>query len=370
MRRSLRSLVRVPITVLAIVEGFSLEPAQAEKGPAAACGSKCVLVNVVVARRSSVSRRILLTGSISPKYQTDVAFRISGKIVQRLVEVGSHVTADQVLARLDTRDRAAGVDTASAGLASAEALLVQATVGFDRQQALLKSGYTTRPVFDAAQQQLRTQQAAVDSSKAALGTAEEQLGYTDLKAGVAGIVVGREAEAGQVVRAGQTVFALAQDGARDAVFDVYEAALTEPPASRTVQIALQSDPSVTTTGTVRETSPTVDDKSGAVRVKVGLDTVPPRMSLGAAVIGSGAFKAREAIVLPRGALFRWNDRPAVWRYDTTSRTVEPRPVSIERYAGDALVLSGGVEPGDTVVTAGIQLLHPGQVVGVVTAETP
>ncbi len=333
--------------------------------PADACDVRCVLVEIVVAREETFARRLALTGAIAPKYQTNVAFRASGRITQRLVEVGEHVSADQVLAVLDPRDQVAAVDTATAALASAQALLVQASVAFERQKALLKSGYTTRPSFDAAQQQLRTQQAAADSATAALGTAREQFGYTDLKAGAAGTVVGRDAEAGQVVQAGQTVFVLAQDGPRDAVFDVYEAALTEPPASRTVTVALQSDPAVVTRGSVREISPSVDDKSGAVRVKVELDDVPARMSLGAAVIGSGSFKPQSGIVLPRGALYRWNDAPAVWVYDPASRAVEPRVVSVKRYDDDRLILSGGVKPGERIVTAGIQFLHPGQVVGVV-----
>jgi RND family efflux transporter MFP subunit len=211
---------------------------------------------------------------------------------------------------------------------------------------------------------LRTQQAAVESAKAMLGTAQEQFGYADLKTGVAGIVTTRSAETGQVVQAGQTIFTVAQDGPRDAVFQVYEALLTDPPASKTVDVVLQSDPRVKATGAVREISPTVDASSGTVKVKVGLDSVPPGMSLGASVIGSGDFKPRQAIVLPRAALFRWDDAPAIWMFDPKTRAVTPRVVTIERYAGDTLVLSGGVAPGDSVVTAGIQFLHPGQVVAV------
>ncbi len=317
-----------------------------------------------MAREDEVAQTVILTGSIAPKYQTNVAFRTGGRIVQRLVEIGDHVGADQTLARIDPRDQNAALDTVKASLASAQALLTQAEVNFGRQEQLYRSGYATRPSYDLAQQQLRTQRAALDSAKAALGTAREQFGYTDLKAGSAGIIVGRNAEAGQVVQAGQTVFVLAQDGPRDAVFEVYEALLTEPPASPTVAVALQSDPRVTTTGTVREISPTVDDKSGAVKVKVALDRVPPRMSLGAAIVGSGAFKPQRAVVLPRGALFRWNDRSAVWVRDPAAGTVAPRIVAVSRFDGDRLVLSGGLKPGEEVVTAGIQFLHPGQPVAV------
>ena len=337
----------------------------ADGGPGtAACDARCVLVEVAIAKSETFTPTVTLTGGVEPKFQSNIAFRVSGKIVQRLVEIGDHVTADEILAKLDPQEQNASLDTAVAGLASAQALLAQARVAFRRQETLFQSGYTTRPTYDQAQQQLRTQQAAVESAKASLGTAKEQVGYADLKAGVAGIITARNAESGQVVQAGTTVFTVAQDGPRDAVFEVYEALLTDPPADKTVRVALQSDPTVRTTGKVREISPTVDGSSGTVRVKVGLDSVPERMSLGAAIVGSGDFKSRRAIVLPRGALFRWDDAPAVWLLDTKTNTVEPKVVSIERFDGDSLVLTDGIGEGDTVVTAGIQFLHPGQIVGI------
>jgi multidrug efflux pump subunit AcrA (membrane-fusion protein) len=107
-----------------------------------------------------------------------------------------------------------------------------------------------------------------------------------------------------------------------------------------------------------------------VRVKIGLRSVPPGVSLGAVVIGRGRFRPQEAVSLPWSALFRWRDAPAVWVLDPQSRTVTPKPVEIARYAGSAIVLSSGVEAGEQVVTAGIQLLRPGQKVAVVGEGTP
>ncbi|KMO15500.1 acriflavin resistance protein [Methylobacterium indicum] len=322
-------------------------------------------VRVVTAALAPVSAQVVLTGDIQAKFLSNIAFRVSGKIQERLVEVGEHVTADQVLARLEPQEQQVNVDTAQAALASAEALLTQAKVGFERQQSLMRSGYTTRTAYDQAEQTLRTTQASVESAKAALGNAREQFSYTELKTGVAGMITARNAEAGQVVQSGQTVFTLAQDGPRDAVFIVSETLLAEPPEGKTVDIILLSDPRVRTTGTVREISPAVDPSSGGVRVKIGLSQVPPEMSLGATVAGLGRFRARQAISLPWSALFRWQDQPAVWVLDPGSGTVAPKTVTIDRYAGSAIVLSEGIQPGERVVTAGIQLLRPGQAVAVV-----
>lgn len=325
-----------------------------------------VRIRTVEAKREPVAADVIFTGDIQPQAQTNVAFRTNGKVAERLVEVGDHVKADQVLARLDPMQLKADVDNARAVLNSAEATLTQARIAFKRQEELIKGGYTTRPSYDNAEQQQRTAQAAVDSGKAALGTAQEQFSYTELRAGVPGIVMSRDFETGQVVQAGQTVMVVAQDGGRDAVFNVNEALPANPPASKEVAITLQGDPSVATTGIVREIAPTVDAASGTVRVKIGLKSTPAAMTLGAVVIGRGKFQAREAVMLPWSALYRWENKPAVWVYDRKAGTVAPRVVAIDRYGADSILLAKGVEDGESVVIAGIQFLRPGQ--GVVVAE--
>jgi membrane fusion protein, multidrug efflux system len=317
------------------------------------------LVRTQVAAETAVASEAVITGDIQAQAQTSVSFRTSGKIAERRVEVGDHVTADQVLARLDPQEQRANLDNAEAVLTSAEAQATQARLTYERQKTLLASGFTTRSSYDNAEQQLRVSQAAVESAKAALGTAREQFSYTELRAGVTGIVLSRSLETGQVVQAGQSVLTVAQDGPRDAVFNVYEALLAGPPASGTVDVTLQADPAVRTVGTVREIAPSVDPASGTVRVKVGLKETPPALSLGAVVIGRGRFAERKAVVLPWSALYRWRGQPAVWVRDPAASTVEPRIVAIERYAPDVVALKEGVRPGEEVVIAGIQFLRPG-----------
>lgn len=325
------------------------------------------VVRIAKAERSTISADLVFTGDIQAQSQVNVAFRNNGKVATRLVEVGDHVTADQVLAKLDPQEQRSNLNNARAALVSAEALLTQAKVNFKRQEMLLASGFTTRPSYDDAEQQLRTTQASVDSARAALGTAQEQFSYTDLKAGVDGIVLSRSFEVGQVVQSGQTVLVMAEDGPRDAVFNVFEAVLATPPESKQVEVLLQADPKVRTVGTVREISPSVDAGSGTVRVKVGLKDTPPAMTLGAIVIGTGKFRPRSAIVLPWSSLYRWENGPAVWVRDPATGRVAPRNVTIERYSPNTIALSHGVEPGEDVVVAGIQFLRPGQTVSVAGA---
>lgn len=328
-------------------------------------------VRVVEARRSALAEDVVFSGDIQAQAQVNVSFRTNGKVAKRLVEVGDHVAADQVLAELEPLTQRANLDNARAALSSAEAQLTQAKLTFERQKQLLGGGYTTRSTYDNAEQDLRTAQAAVDSNRAALGTAQEQLSYTELRAGVAGIVTRRDFEVGQVVQSGQTVLLLAQDGPRDAVFNVYEAVTARPPGNKTVEVLLQSDPSVKTKGTVREVSPTVDASSGTVRVKIGLESTPPAMSLGSVVVGRGTFMPRDVIVLPWSALYRYENDPAVWVYDPAKGTAAVRKVAIDRYGPNVITLKSGVAEGEQVVVAGIQFLRPGQrVAAIELGETP
>ena len=110
------------------------------------CGPRCVLVEVTLAKAQPYAPKVLLTGSIEPRFSSNIAFRTNGKIEQRLVEIGDHIAADQVLARLDPQVQRANLDAAKAGLVSAQALLTQASVTFDRQSELLKSGPHDKPM--------------------------------------------------------------------------------------------------------------------------------------------------------------------------------------------------------------------------------
>ncbi|WP_419951988.1 efflux RND transporter periplasmic adaptor subunit [Methylobacterium sp.] len=355
------------VTLLGLAVSASLPASAKEAEDVSAAGAakqSLAIVRTAKAERSTISADLVFTGDIQAQSQVNVAFRNNGKIATRLVEVGDHVTADQVLAKLDPQEQRANLNNAQAALTSAEALLTQAKVNFKRQEMLLSSGYTTRPSYDDAEQQLRTTQASVESAKAALGTAQEQFSYTDLKSGVDGIVLSRSFEVGQVVQAGQTVLTMAEDGPRDAVFNVFEAVLATPPESKQIDVTLQADPKVRTVGTVREISPSVDAASGTVRVKVGLKDTPSAMTLGAIVVGTGKFRPQTAIVLPWSSLYRWENAPAVWVRDPASGKVAPRNVTIDRYSPNTIALSGGVEPGEEVVIAGIQFLRPGQTVSV------
>ncbi|SCW97055.1 efflux RND transporter periplasmic adaptor subunit [Ancylobacter rudongensis] len=315
-----------------------------------------------------VARTVSLSGTVAARVESKLSFRVAGRIAERKVDVGDHVKAGDVLATIETPEQVADVQAAKATLQSAEATLAQAQSSFKRQQQLIASGFTTRSSYDAAEEQLRRAESSVESARADVGTAEEQLALTVLKADADGVITARDAETGQVVSAAQTVFTLAQDGARDVVFDVYEALLADAPPSDRVEIRLLSDRSVVATAVVREIAPTFDTATGTVRVKMSLIDPPAAMGLGAAVLGSGSWAGKDVVVLPWTSLAAGEAGPAVWVIDPQTNAVTQRAITVERYKTGEILVSAGLKEGELVVTHGGQFLRAGQIVSITSGE--
>jgi RND family efflux transporter MFP subunit len=355
--RLTRVLAALALTGLA---GCQQQNALPEKPPA--------MVQAMTVELTDDAPTVTLTGEIRAQAQTDLSFRASGRITERNADVGSHVTADQVLAKIDPEQQQANVTAAEAAVRAAEAQLRQASSTFERQKTLFSRGYTTRRDYDQAEESFRTAQGSLDAAKAQLAVARDQLTQTVLRAGVAGVITTRNAEVGQVVQAAQPVFVIAPDGPRDAVFNVHESLFIQEPVEQTVEIRLLSDPNVRVTGKVREVSPTVDPTSGTVRVKIGIERPPAAMTLGAAVSGEGRFRPCKAIVLPWNAVSSQEGQPAVWIVDPASMAVSLRPIVVDRYDTGRIVVREGLRPGETVVTAGAQLLRLNQTIALAKGE--
>jgi RND family efflux transporter MFP subunit len=279
-----------------------------------------------------------------------------------MVDVGAHVNAGDVLARIDPTEQQADLEGSKAAVFSAEAQLRVATATFERQKSLMASGFTTRVAFDQAQEGLRTAEGALEAAKAQLGTSTDALTYTELRASAAGTITARNIEVGQVAQSAQSAYTLAEDGGRDAVFDVYESIFLRPMDGDTITLTLLSDPSVTALARVREVSPTVDPKNATVRVKMAIQDTPPAMTLGSALSGEGRTKPVDRIVLPWGALTADANGAAVWVIDPKTGAVSLRSIVIETYETNSFVVSNGLAVGERVVTDGGKLLRPAQVV--------
>jgi len=324
-------------------------------------------VRTVTVEPREAGETVSLTGEIQPRYQADLGFRVNGKILERPVDVGTQVKTGELLARLDPQQFRQDLEVAKAEVAKADAEVTRSQAQEYRQRELLKNGHTTQVAYDQALKTFKTAQAQADAARAKQAQASENLGYTDLKADADGVISAIGADPGQVVSAGQMVVRLAQPGEREAVFNLAEAAFKNPPKDPIVGVKLVSNPEIKTTGKVRYLSPQADPTTRTFTVRVSLPDAPPQMRLGANVIGSVTVNEGSSITIPGSALFQKDGKPAVWLVDKDG-TVQLKPITVQRYQGDAVVVGGGLTQGDVVVTAGVQKLLPGQKVSLMEAS--
>ena len=326
-------------------------------------------VRVVTVERQDAGETVSLTGHIAAEDEAALAFRIGGRMIQRFVNVGDTVKSGQELARLDPQDELNGLRSAQTRLAAAEAQLTQARLAFERQSTLLAQGHTPRAQFDLAEKALRTAQAQADDAEIQVKLAADRVSFTVLLADAGGAVTARGAESGEVVQAGQMIVTIARQNGRDAVFDVPAQVLRSAPSGPEVTVRLADDPSVTATGRVREVAPQADPVTRTFEVKVGLSDPPPAMRLGATIIGEVRLASDKVISIPASALTKYNNAPAVWIVDPQKHTVSLRNIELLRFDPGTVVIAHGLESGDVVVTAGVQVLHPGQTVRLLGTAT-
>ena len=211
--------------------------------------------------------------------------------------------------------------------------------------------------------------AQVLSVQGQVDLALNRLSYTRLFADVAGVVTARGPEPGEVVSAGRMIVQVAREGARDAVFDVPGRVKDVAPKNPEITVALTDDPRVTVTGRIREVAPRADPVTGTFAVRVRLIDPPPAMRLGSTVTGRMQLPEALAIEVPASALVRADGKTAVWVVDKASSTVSLRNIQLGGGDASTVQVAAGLNPGDVVVTAGVQALRPGQKVRVPEARS-
>lgn len=370
------------IAVLAAVPVFAAHSQTINTQPALAPASELynahrVAVSARTVEVSDYRSQLMLTGSIAARNLINLAFRASGQVIERNVDVGQKVEAGSLLARIDAVDQQAALQSAQASLNAARAQLTQAVANYNRQDVLLKQGFTTRSQFGSAEEAKQRAESALKNAETQMKNAQDMMSYTELRAPRSGVVTARNIEAGQLVQAAQTAYVIAADGDRDAVFDVQEALAAHAEtleergglkALPQVSLSLTSDPSIRATGHVREVAPVVNARTGTVRIKVEIDTPPAAMTLGVPVTGSLMLPAMRAIILPWSALTSQQGKPAVWVIDPQTNKVSSRLVDVLDYEREKIIISEGVENGQLVVTRGGQMLGEGAQVDILLLD--
>ena len=319
------------------------------------------LVRTLVVDPKSIRQDRDVIGEVKPRYESDLSFRVAGKVLSRLVDVGVSVNQGDTLATLDTQDYRNRLRSAEADVRSAEAALIEAQGAEGRQAKLLKDGWATRATYDTVLRNLRTAEAKLAAARANLDLTRDQLAYTELKADFDGVITAVGAEPGQNVNAGQMVVKLARPDDRDGVFNIAETALTDvSDAHPEVIVWPLSNANLTVEGVVREISPVADPATRTYTVKVTLKNPPPQVRFGMSIGGRLKGSAALAVALPLSAVFEKNGSPAVWVLDQQSSSLALRPIAVARYEAHTVVVGSGLAKGDVVVTAGVNTLTVGQ----------
>lgn len=318
------------------------------------------VLSVVIAPQATAV--LGFTGTVEPRYRVGIGFRILGRLVSRMVEVGDRVAAGQVLAAIDPVALDLAVRSAEAELFTARAQLANASGVEERQRTLLAQGTATQAQFEAAQQAKDAAAAALRRLEANLAKAQEQLGYAELRSEIDGVVTAIGAQVGQVASPGQAVVTVARPDIREAVLDVPEEVSRELAPGAPFDIALQLDPTIRTPGRLREIAPVADPSTRTRRLLVTLSDPTEVFRLGTTVTATLAAPASQVIELPRSALLERDGRDLVWVVDPATRTVSTRAIVVESRDALTVRVAEGLPAGTRVVTAGARSLQPGQAV--------
>jgi RND family efflux transporter MFP subunit len=306
------------------------------------------------------TRSFEFAGEVRARHETRLAFRVGGKIVERRVDVGALIKPGQPLARLDASDLALAAASANAQVASAQAEHDLAAADHARYRDLREKNFISQAEYDRRANALSTAKARLEALQAQHRQAANQLGYAVLAADTPGVITAIEAEAGQVVTAGQTVARLARQGDKEIAIAVPESQRDFIERANEFAISLSALPGKTWAGRLRELSPAADPvtRTYAARITVlgSGDEIEWGMS---ARVAAAASANGSKIEVPIAALYSRGDQPQVLVVDGEG-TVTPRPVRTGGVAGEQVVIAEGLQPGDTVVAAGAQLLRPGQ----------
>jgi RND family efflux transporter MFP subunit len=320
-------------------------------------------VRVQTIQADSAGGRHEYAAEVRARTESRLGFRVGGKIVRRNVDLGDTVKAGQVLAQLDPRDLRLGQDAARAALNAAQVNLDQATADYRRYKDLRDKDFISSAELERRDTSLKAAQAAFEQARAQANVQVNQAAYSSLVADASGVITGVEAEPGSVVNAGMPVVRLAHDGPRDAVFSVPEdqlaqlrAAAAQPGALR-VRIWGRDDKVLE--ASLREVAAATDPATRTFLVKADLGDAAVQLGQTATVM-LDLPRVEGITKLPLSAVMEQQGKTAVWLLDKASMTVKAQPVQVAGAEGNMVVVSGGLVPGQVVVTAGVHVLNPGQ----------
>jgi len=299
-------------------------------------------------------------GEVRARLESELAFRIGGKISRRLVDVGARVSKDQPLAELDPQDVRLQLEAVRAQLAAAEANLKLVRSERDRYRTLLGRQLISQSQYDNVENQYRAGEARLKQIRAEYDVAANQAGYAVLRATQDGIIARRLAEVGQVVAAGQTVFTLAADGEREVLISVPEHAIERFSIGQEVAVELWSQPDKVFPGRIRELSPAADAQSRTFAARVAFEGDKVNAELGQSARVNVQAEGEVPLSVPMTAISAEQGAAYLWVVDPRGSSVRRTPVKVGAYGQERVSVLEGLKEGDWVVAAGVHVLREGQ----------
>jgi multidrug efflux system membrane fusion protein len=324
--------------------------------------TKAVSVDVPVVKTevvtlNSASEGYSYSGEVRGRFESQLAFQVSGKITGRNVELGSLVRAGSVLMQIDPVDVQQGVAAAKAQLQAAQSQFKLAKDNMERFKVLYDQKYMSQAEFNRYQNDYDSAEAMLRQAKAQFTQGSNQLKYCNLYADGAGVVAGIYAETGQVIAAGQPVVVLVKGSEREVEINVPENRLDNLTKGQQFQVTFWALPNVAVAGKVREVSPMADPVTRTYKVRVSLGSPPSALKLGmTATVTETGIQGQGAVYIPLSAIYQTENTPGVWI--VRQEVVKLQSVKLGSFGdGDQVQVLEGIKAGDTIVTAGVHKLR-------------
>ena len=337
------------------------------------CSEKAVVVEdirpvraMIIATAGSQSV-VELAGEIQPRYESRLGFRLAGKVTKRLVDVGSVVRRGQSLMQIDASDLQLAQSQAFAGVNVALSNLTLAKADLERYRELRQKNFVSQAVLDVKEATHKAALANHEQASAALKLSANQSSYAGLAADADGVVTAIEAEVGQVVSAGTPVVRLARIGEKEVRVSIPEDLVDSMRHVTDLKVRTWANQGLVLEGRLRELAPIADPATRTYTAKISIPKAGPEIRLGmTATVSFVTHATQNAIRLPLTALFNDKNKTSVWVVE--NGVVKLVPVIPAGAEGNEILIASGISPGQTIVTAGVNLLRPGQKVTLLGQE--
>ncbi len=323
-------------------------------------------VRAVTVSPAGTSAVVELSGEVVPRYESRIGFRVGGKIIARKVDVGSVVKRGQLLMQLDATDLQLGQAQAKAAVAAADSSLSLAKVELERYRELRQKNFVSQAVLDTKEAAYKSALAGHEQASAGLKVQANQSSYASLVADADGVVTAIDAEVGQVVSAGSPVVRIARTGETEVRVSIPEDQVELLRKSANVTVRTWANPGEAIAGRVREIAPVADPATRTYAAKVAIPKAGSDIRLGMTATVAFATASAPGIRLPLTALFHNKEATSVWVIDKGA--VRLVPVQVAGASGNEVLIATGLDHGQMVVTAGVNMLREGQKVTVLGQE--